>query len=89
MDDKAVFFSVLCFCFILLPYAIMNWREGNKRIYKHILYWTIIMLMMFLIGKTIKGTFIPPEQPVHRRGALLENTDRPVQHPLTPYHSLE
>lgn len=81
MDDKAVFFSVLCFCFILLPFAIMNWREGNKRIYKHILYWTIIMLMMFLIGKTIKGTFIPDEQQDHRRGVLLEDTGPSEQRP--------
>ncbi len=75
MDEKALFFSILCGCFILLPYAIMNWREGNKRIYKHVLYWTMIMLMMFIIGKTIKGTFIPDEQPDHPRGALIEDTD--------------
>lgn len=75
MDDKAVFFSILCGCFILLPYAIMNWREGNKRIYKHILYWTIIMLMFFLITKTFKGTFLPPEQLDRPHGALIEDID--------------
>lgn len=75
MDEKAVFFSILCICFMMLPYAIMNWREGNKRIYKHVLYWTIIMLMFFLITKTIKGTFIPDEQSARPRGALIEDTD--------------
>ena len=81
MDDKAIFFSVLCLCFILLPIAIMNWREGNKRIYKHILYWTIIMMMTFLIGKTIKGTFLPGEQSARPRGALLEDTDPAERRP--------
>lgn len=81
MDDKAIFFSVLCLCIIVLPIAIMSWREGNKRIYKHVLYWTIIMLMMFLIGKTIKGTFIPDEQSAPRRGVLLEDTGPSEQRP--------
>ncbi len=65
----------------MLPYAIMNWRQGNKRIYKHVLYWTIIMLMTFLIGKTIKGTFLPAEQSARPRGALLEDTDPAERRP--------
>ncbi len=81
MDEKALFFSILCFCFILLPIAIVNWREGNPRVYKHILYWTIIMLMIFLIGKTMKGTLIPDEVSDRHRGFLLEDTDPPERHP--------
>ena len=89
MEEKDLLFILLCICIIILPFAVMTWREGNKRIYKHILYWTIIMLVAFLMGKTLKGSFLPPEQSARPRGALLENTDRPARHPLTPYHSLE
>lgn len=91
MDEKTLFFSILCFCVILLPFAIMSWRTGNKRIYKHVLYWTIIMMMLFLIGKTIKGTLLPPEQPAHPRGALLMNTTQLVPHPAALYwfHELQ
>jgi hypothetical protein len=81
MDERALFFPILCLCIILLPIAVLNWREGNQRVYKHILYWTIIMLVMFLVGKTIKGTFIPDERSAPRHGALLEDTGPSERHP--------
>jgi hypothetical protein len=81
MINKGDFFSLFYLLFAILPIAVLNGRAGKARIFKHVLIWIMVIMALFLVGKALKGTFLPAEHPALPRGALTEDIDHSARHP--------